>query len=98
MAKIFGCKISTCLGLLFGQREVLLTAEQQSGVGPKLTNISGGVKHGHLLEGGPTKAKIQYGVKLDIFLKTYYRMIKQKDDYNVQLLFELQIPKNYECQ
>ena len=43
---------------------MLVTAE--SGVGPKLTKISGGVNHGHLEEGGPKKAKIQYGVKPDI--------------------------------
>ena len=28
-----------------------------------LTKISGVVKHGHLSEGGPKKAKIQHGVK-----------------------------------
>ena len=53
------------LGLLFGQQKA--SNSWKSGVGPKLTKISGGVKHGHLEEGGPKRAKIQYGVKPDIF-------------------------------
>ena len=31
-----------------------------------MAKISGGVKPGHLQEGGPKMAKIQYGVKPDI--------------------------------
>ena len=57
------------MGLLFGQK-VLLTAEKV-GIGPKLAKISGGVKPGHLEEGGgPKKAKMQYGVKSDAGQRT----------------------------
>ena len=44
-------------------KKVLLTAEKVE-IGPKLAKISGGVKLGHLEEGGGAKmAKIHYGVK-----------------------------------
>ena len=50
-------------------QKVLLTAEK--GIGPKLAKISGGVKPGHLEEGGPKMAKIEYGAKPDIFKITH---------------------------
>ena len=44
------------MDLLFGQKRA--SNCWKSGVRPKLTQMSGGVKHGHLKEGGPKKAKI----------------------------------------
>ena len=46
-------------------KKVLLTAEKVGSA--HLTKKSGGVKHRYLEEGGPKMAKIQYGVKPDIF-------------------------------
>ena len=47
MAKILGGVQISTFWASFSAKKVILTAEE-SGVGPKLMNISGGVKHEHL--------------------------------------------------
>ena len=63
LAKISGGGKNSRLWASSSAKKVLLTAEKV-GIGPKLAKISGGVKLGHLEEGGGSKmAKIHYGVK-----------------------------------
>ena len=50
--------------------------------GPKLTKKSGGVKPECLQEGGPKMAKIEYGVKLDIFKITVRGQLFRPSPHN----------------
>ena len=63
MAKNFGWGKNSRLWAFSSAKKVLLTAEKV-GIGPTLAKMSGGVKPGHLEEGGgPKMAKIHCGVK-----------------------------------